>query len=156
MFALQDGGSRLRVRLRRKLPENARLRGGAPRTVDVLCRKDGGSLSCGSNGVSPIVSAALFAGSHADSELFRVFQARFRTFCGGAGRTGLQFEGKREAKGGSMRIGIGRVRSAAAVMALTLCGVVAITMGAAKGSAAASGMAQLPAAGSYKVDPTHS
>lgn len=55
-----------------------------------------------------------------------------------------------------MRIGIGRVRSAAAVMALTLCGVVAITMGAAKGSAAASGMAQLPAAGSYKVDPTHS
>ena len=55
-----------------------------------------------------------------------------------------------------MRIGNGMGRSEAGVGVLVLCGVIAITMGVTKGAAAASSLAQLPAAGTYNVDPMHS
>ena len=47
-------------------------------------------------------------------------------------------------------------KSVAGVGVLVLCGVLAIPMGAAKGTAAALSLAPLPAAGTYNVDPLHS
>jgi polyisoprenoid-binding protein YceI len=55
-----------------------------------------------------------------------------------------------------MRIKSGIVKSAAGVVVLTLCWIVAVSMGTAKGANAASGMASIPAAGTYTVDPLHS
>jgi len=55
-----------------------------------------------------------------------------------------------------MRIGNGMGKSVAGVGVLVLCGVLAIPMGAAKGTAAALSLAPLPAAGTYNVDPLHS
>ncbi len=55
-----------------------------------------------------------------------------------------------------MRMGNWMGKSGAGVGVLVLCGVIAITIGVAKGATAASSLALLPAAGTYNVDPMHS
>lgn len=55
-----------------------------------------------------------------------------------------------------LRSGVMKSVLGTCAVAATLCGVVALRHGAAEGSRASSGMAALPAAGTYKVDPMHS
>ncbi|MGA9669600.1 MAG: YceI family protein [Terracidiphilus sp.] len=55
-----------------------------------------------------------------------------------------------------MRIRSAMVKSVAGIAVLAVCGFSAMRMEAAKVAIATSGLASLPAPGTYKVDPTHS
>ncbi len=54
-----------------------------------------------------------------------------------------------------MRLRRGMVKTVVGVVVLTLCGIAAVTIGAAKGLASASSLDALPAPGMYNIDPVH-
>jgi polyisoprenoid-binding protein YceI len=70
-------------------------------------------------------------------------------------RIDVRFIAEVQAKGGGMSVGTGMVKTVVGVVVLTLWGIAVVTMGTPKGLASSSGIATLPAPGTYNIDPAH-